>query len=331
LNEKSFLSDEPFVTEFLLASKNFRATTSLAEGVAHSSIIFILVDTPSTGNDRHYDHSKLGSVLIALNSMAPKNKHFVISCTVLPGYIAGTARYLVKDCENCTVSYNPEFIAQGDIINGQLKPDMVLIGEGNQAAGDAIQAIYEQMVEAPTKFARMSPESSEICKLGVNCFVTMKVTFANLIGDIADRTPGADKLAICRAIGQDSRVGGKYLTPGYGFGGPCFPRDNRALGGYAQSRGLRPLPFLATDEYNGAHTQLQIEQALATPQQEFEFEGVAYKPNTKVPIVEESQRLKIAVNLARAGRKVTLVDYAAILNEVKKEYGGLFQYRVKPE
>jgi nucleotide sugar dehydrogenase len=229
------------------------------------------------------------------------------------------------------LSYNPEFIAQGDIINGQLRPDMVLIGEGSQAAGDALQAIYTQMVDVPTKFARMSPESAEICKLGVNCYVTMKITFANLIGDIADRTPGADKLAICRAIGQDSRVGPKYLIPGYGYGGPCFPRDNRALGGYAQFRGIRPLLFSATDEYNAYHTQLQIDQLLASPEREFEFEGVAYKPNTKVPIVEESQRLKIAVALARDGRRVTLIDYAGTLNEVKKEYGGLFSYQVKPE
>jgi len=331
LNEKSFISDEPSVTEYLRESKNFVATTNLSQGVAHSDVIFVLVDTPSTGNDRHYDHSKVGSVLLALNSMALKNKHIIISCTVLPGYIAGTARYLIKDCENCSLSYNPEFIAQGDIINGQLRPDMVLIGEGSEAAGDVLQGIYAQMVDVQPKFARMSPESAEICKLGVNCFVTMKISYANLIGDIADRTPGADKLAICRAIGQDSRVGGKYLIPGYGYGGPCFPRDNRALGGYATFRGIKPLLFSATDEYNAYHTQLQIEQLLASPERTFEFEGIAYKPHTKVPIVEESQRLKIATALARDGRQVTLVDYAATLNEVKKEYGGLISYRVKPK
>jgi nucleotide sugar dehydrogenase len=331
LNDKTFVSDEPSVTDFLRESKNFVATTNLAQGVAHSNVIFVLVDTPSTGNDRHYDHSKVGSVLLALNSMGVKDKHIIISCTVLPGYIAGTGRYLIKDCENCTLSYNPEFIAQGDIIRGQLRPDMVLIGEGSQAAGDILQAVYTQQCDNQPNFARMSPESAEICKLGVNCYVTMKVTFANLIGDIADRTPGADKLQICRAIGSDSRVGGKYLTPGYGYGGPCFPRDNRALGGYAQFKGIKPLLFSATDEYNATHTQLQIEQLLASPEREFEFEGIAYKPNTRVPIVEESQRLKIAVALARDGRRVTLVDYAATLNEVKKEYGGLFIYRAKPE
>lgn len=78
------------------------------------------------------------------------------------------------------------------------------------------------------------PPSAEITKLAVNCFVTMKVSYANMIGDIADATPGADKNHILQAVGADSRVGTKYLRPGYGFGGPCFPRDNRALGGYAR-------------------------------------------------------------------------------------------------
>lgn len=70
----------------------------------------------------------------------------------------------------------------------------------------------------------MSPASAEICKLAVNCFITTKISFANMIGDIADATHGANKLDILRAVGADSRIGSKCLKPGYGFGGPCFPR-----------------------------------------------------------------------------------------------------------
>ena len=84
----------------------------------------------------------------------------------------------------------------------------------------------------------MSPESAEICKLALYCFITTKISFANMIGALADVTDAADKFDILRCVGDDQRVGPKCLRPGYGFGGPCFPRDNRALGAYARS--VRP-------------------------------------------------------------------------------------------
>lgn len=140
--------------------------------------------------------------------------------------------------------------------------------------------------------SRMSPESAEICKLGLNCFVTMKISYAlrqitpptrrlpffffsfthrlrvaavhsNQIGDICDRTPGADKDAVLTAIGADSRVGKKCIKAGYGFGGPCFPRDNRALGIYAKSVGIDPKLMIATDEYNEYHADRMVEKLLA--------------------------------------------------------------------
>lgn len=331
INDRTFKSNEPSVVEYLQKAKNLKATTDLAEGINHSDTLFILVDTPSSGNEHHYDHSKLGSVLIALNNHKVENKHIVIGCTVIPGYIAKVGRYLISDTKNCSLSYNPEFIAQGDIINGQLRPDMVLIGEGSKTAGDVLEQMYHDMCDNTPEICRMSPESSEICKLGVNCFVTMKVTFANLIGDIADRTPGACKNEITQAIGKDSRVGSKYIRPGYGYGGPCFPRDNRALGGYGEQVGVDALLFKATDAYNKYHTQLQLQQKAQDKSESFTFTGVAYKPGTKVPIVEESQRLVIAVGLAKMGRKVTIRDYKDIITEVKKLHGGLFTYEVIQE
>merc|ERR1719199_1694286 len=108
----------------------------------------------------------------------------------------------------------------------------------------------------------MAPESAEITKLAVNCFVTMKISYANMIGDIADATPGADKNEVLNAVGKDSRVGLKYLRPGYGFGGPCFPRDNRALGGYAKSVGVQPIMSNATDKYNQYHSELMTKELL---------------------------------------------------------------------
>jgi UDPglucose 6-dehydrogenase len=108
----------------------------------------------------------------------------------------------------------------------------------------------------------MSPESAELTKLSLNCFITMKIAYANAIGDIAAATPGADAAAILAAVGADSRVGAKCLQPGFGFGGPCFPRDNEALGHYAASIGREPLLMRATDAANDAHRAYQVEQLL---------------------------------------------------------------------
>eukprot|EP00339_Tiarina_fusa_P028783 CAMPEP_0117050450 /NCGR_PEP_ID=MMETSP0472-20121206/34827_1 /TAXON_ID=693140 ORGANISM="Tiarina fusus, Strain LIS" /NCGR_SAMPLE_ID=MMETSP0472 /ASSEMBLY_ACC=CAM_ASM_000603 /LENGTH=125 /DNA_ID=CAMNT_0004764225 /DNA_START=18 /DNA_END=392 /DNA_ORIENTATION=+ len=125
-----------------------------------------------------------------------------------------------------------------------------------------------------------------------------------MIGDIADATPGADKNDILSAVGADTRVGTKYLRPGYGFGGPCFPRDNRALGGYAEMIGVEPMLPRATDSYNKYHTQRQIKCLLDSGLEAFTFEGIGYKDPCPVPIIEESQKLVVASALARAGRQV---------------------------
>merc|ERR1719169_201525 len=100
-------------------------------------------------------------------------------------------------------------------------------------------------------------------KLSVNCFVTTKISYANMVGDIADATPGADKIDILRAVGGDSRVGTKCILPGYGFGGPCFPRDNLAMGQHARNVGIDPMPLQATDDYNKYHTEIQAKEELA--------------------------------------------------------------------
>ena len=156
------------------------------------------------------------------------------------------------------------------------------------------------------------------------CF-TSQVSYANMIGDIADRSPGANKHDILNAVGSDSRVGKKYfpdpplphllmtlgcryLRPGYGFGGPCFPRDNRALGGYAKMIGVQPLLPEATDLYNKLHTSYQIDEQLALNKAEYVFTGIGYKDPCPVNIIEESQKLVIAQALARAGKRVVLRD-----------------------
>jgi len=249
---------------------------------------------------------------------------------VLPGYIANTGRFLLPDCKNVTLSYNPEFIAQGNIMKGLINPDMVLIGEETKEDGDFLEQFYHSICENKNahKVCRMTAESAEICKLAINCFITTKISFANMIGDVASRTPNANGQAILHACGHDSRIGGKYLEPGFGFGGPCFPRDNRALGRYAQSLGIEPTISSATDQYNHLHADIMVENLLKQNKSEYEFFDVCYKPNCPVPIIEESQILAVAAKLASKGKKVIIVDRKAVVSLVKMDFGNLFSYRI---
>ena len=331
INNKTLFSPEPSVNKMLSNSINFSATTNFDEALVFSDIIFIYVATPSSGGEKFYDHTTLGNILMKINERKVQNKHIVIGCTVTPGYIREVGNFLIKDCKNTSLSYNPEFIAQGDIINGIFAADFILIGEGSKEAGNKLQEIYEKLGESYGHIPvihRMSPVSAEITKLSVNCFVTTKIAFANMIGDVADLTIGANKFDILNAVGADSRVGKKYLMPGYGFGGPCFPRDNRALGGYIQRMGIDPLIPIATDTLNALHTKFQTQKILDKKIDTVVIIGVGYKEKCSVDIIEESAKLKIGEELVRSGIRVIVKDIKLLIDCVKLEYGNLFEYEI---
>ncbi len=326
INARTLQSSEPGVEEALRSSSQLRATTSLAECVDHSALLFILVATPTGLGDHAYDCGTLSRLLEDIAALRRPGKHVVIGCTVLPGYIANVGSALLADCEGCTLSYNPEFIAQGEILSGLAAPELVLIGEGSEAAGDALEALYARATSSVPVVCRMSPASAEIAKLALNCFITAKISFANMVADIADRTPRADKNDILRALGADGRIGPRCLRPGYGFGGPCFPRDNRALGSYARAVGVEPHLCDATDAANRQHSVLMAEMLLTQGLERYVIADVAFKPGCRVDVIEESQPLEVAKLLARAGKRVAIRDRAAIIALVRRTYGRLFEY-----
>lgn len=331
INDKTLKSSETSVNEYLRASRRFRATADLDEAIEFSDHLMILVATPSTGGERHYDVTQLSRVLMRINARAPSDKIITICCTVLPGYIAHIGRGLLSDCRNCVLQYNPEFIQQGNIVRGLECPDTVLIGEGSERGGDVVERLWLDFVRDRDRVSvhRMSAESAEIAKIALNCFVTMKISYANTISDVADRTPNADKAAILRSIGADSRVGEQCLLPGYGFGGPCFPRDNRAFGGYAASIGVDAVLSQATDDYNKMHAEHMAKRLLAEERDVYVFEGVTYKYPCSVPIIEESQKLLVASKVARAGKRVVVRDRKDVIDACKMEWGSkIFEYEV---
>ena len=327
LNKKEQNYDEPLVNQYLKASVNFEASTSLEKGLKFSDLIFIVIDTPNGQGENHYDHSKLDALLGAINQMQIIDKHLVVCCTVMPGYLDGTAKNLLGDCTNVTLNYNPEFIAQGDIIRTFENPDMILIGEETKESGDRIAEVYRKVYKNEPMYCRMPRLDAEITKIAVNGFITTKLSYANMIGDICDRI-GGDKNTVLTAVGSDSRIGNKYLKPGYSFGGPCFPRDTKALSKVATKVGIEPLMSEAAGNYNDLHSEYMVNALLRESKEPFVFEDVCFKENCPVPIIEESAKLKMAEMLAnRHGKKVVIKDRAKVIALVQQEYGDLFGYQ----
>jgi len=325
VNKKTLRSSEPLVEEYLLQAKQLEASTDLSLLVQRDiHAVFIIVPTPSLPNGS-FDHSYIDAVAQSLRSYGKRNTtcHLVINSTTMPGY-CDTLHNAMKDL-NYVVSYNPEFIAQGSIIEDQIKPDQVLIGEGSIEAGNEIENIYRRLCRNQPVFCRMDRVSAEITKLATNCFLTTKISFANAIGDLALKA-GGDPEKVLSAIGADTRIGHKYFKYGFGYGGPCFPRDNRAFTGFARAQQHSMLISEATDATNELHHQFLLDQWLATykEQEPITFDSVTYKKGTD--ILEESQQLKLAVDLANAGRRVTIKESAAVIGKLQQLYGNLFSY-----
>ncbi len=324
LKDGTFRSAEPEVNQLLSKAQHLHFTDGL-DCISENGIddIFIMVATPSLA-DGSYDHSQVDRVADRLIEIANKDntRHVYVGCTTMPGYCNDLAKRL--EPFGYTVSYNPEFIAQGAIIHDQRFPDQILIGEASVEVGDRLQFIYEAMVQNNPTYCRMDPLSAEIAKLATNCFLTTKISFANSIGDMAV-TAGADPDKILAAVGADSRIGGKYLKYGFGFGGPCFPRDNRALGKFGEMLSMPLHLSNSTDKINDEHFDFQFNQYLGkyAEGEEVVFDGVAYKKGTTQ--ITESQQLRLAVALAKSGRAVRVVDNKEVLDQLAQLYPGLFE------
>lgn len=327
LNNKTYKTLEPDYEKLLMDSKNFRASTSLEDGLKFSNLIFIVVQTPNGGGDKFYDHTILSNLLERINKLKPENKDFIIGCTVMPRYIDEVGKLLLSDCNDCSLSYNPEFIAQGEVIVGFKNPDIILVGTENEKLKPVLTEVYSNMANNKPKFCFMKPIEAEIVKISLNGFITTKISFANMISDLCDNL-NANKDVVLNAIGGDSRIGNKYFRAGYSFGGPCFPRDTKALKQLMDQNDIVSDILTATTRYNNEHIMYQAKQLLEENKDFYVIENVCYKENVLIPLIEESAKLKIAKYLVSQGKKVIIRDYYEIINEVKKEYGNIFEYHI---
>ena len=331
LNRRQITTNEPQVADMLAASTNFTATTDTRQVIEQNDVIYIMVATPSLA-DGSYDVSAVWRVIEDVKEcdFDLTGKVLVVGCTTNPGDCAQIQHELAG--QNVKVLYNPEFIAQGSIIRDLQQADMVLIGGNDQEVMDNYSRIYYDIQTTTPRIHTMSLTAAELVKIGVNCFLTTKISYANMLGEVLIRS-GLEKDVdrALAAVGADERVGTKYLRYGFGYGGPCLPRDNRAFSHYAERLGLGfPLGKIV-DEFNLKHTEFLTQSVIQknTQQLPFYMSYISYKKNTD--IFEESQQLRLCYNLLNQGNTVYVEPSSlipsALIDELTQYFGDRIQLK----
>jgi nucleotide sugar dehydrogenase len=330
LNNRKIVTNEPEVENLLRVAKNFRATTNNKEVINECDLIYTLVATPSK-EDGSYDVSSVYNVIEDFSDVET-SKYFVVGCTVNPGDCNAFKEKLPR---NIKVFYNPEFIAQGSIINDLRTADMVLLGsnprEDNDKIIKEIKTLYQKIQTTRAIVCSMSTTAAEITKIGVNCFLTTKISYANMLGDVLHLSGCGDEVTgVLNAIGTDSRIGRKYLGYGFGYGGPCLPRDNRAFAAFAKSLGLEYNLGYVTDEINNQHSKFVCDfyDKINDKNLPFYFDSITYKKNTD--ILTESQQYRLCKDLLDRGYKVYIRNDSRVTPQVCDElfdkYGEKVQF-----
>ena len=319
LQEKRISTSEPEVINLLSRARNIKFKTNNFDVIKECDIIYTLVATPSLP-DGSYDVSAVWKVVSDIQDSSKqgidvKGKAFVVGCTTNPGDCELFNNYLSQ--YGVEVFYNPEFIAQGSIIKDLKNADMVLIGGPKGKNRNEIERIYKKIQTVRPKIYFMTTTSAEVVKLAVNCFLTTKISYANMVGEVMTLAGLEDEISlVLQAIGSDTRIGNKYLKYGYGFGGPCLPRDNRSFAAYAEKLGLEYNLGKTTDDFNNEHAKFLRDYFIKKNVKNlpFHFDYVSYKKGTDILV--ESQQYRLCLDLLDSGYKMYITDNSEITMQI---------------
>lgn len=317
LNAGRAPAQETGLAELIAKHKDrIRATMSHEEAIRNTDLSFVIVPTPSDERGA-FSLQYAAYAFEAIGKALAKRERYhvvVLTSTVLPG----STRYSLlpilekhsgKQCgRDFGLCYSPEFIALGTVIRDYLNPDFYLVGEFDERAGAALESVNTRVAlnQAPSK--RMSIENAELAKISVNSFVTLKISYANMLADLCERIPGGDVDVVSDAIGMDKRIGRRYLTGGFGYGGPCFPRDNVALNFIGKHLGASTQLLAVNDDFNRTISPRFIEKLKPYLHKGATVAvlGLAYKPLSHV--IEESAGMYLCLALANSGFRVIGYD-----------------------
>jgi UDPglucose 6-dehydrogenase len=295
------------------------ATLDHARAVEESDVTIILTATPSLpdgGFSNAHVEEALTSLAQALRDNDKPYHLFVISSTVIPGSIEGSFIPLIERIsgkklnEGFGICYDPDFVALGNVIKDFMNPDIVLIGQSDEYAGTMLEELHGSICDNAPAVRRMSLSSAEVAKVSLNAYITVKISFANLVGNVCDKIPDANPDDITAAIGLDRRISPHYFKAGLSYGGTCFPRDTWALLSVLHKLELPVDLMRACNEVNVYQDKLLSSKVFALAKQwearKVGILGLAFKPDT--PVIVESPAIKLIKSLRAAGMQIAAYD-----------------------
>ena len=302
-------------------------TTSLEEGLAHGEIVFLALPTPED-DDGSADLSYVLGVSEEIGKRIKDYKVIVDKSTVPVGTAEKVQATIAKNasCDFDVVS-NPEFLREGYAVDDFLKPERIVIGSSSERATKLMQKLYNPFVRSGNPIIIMDEKSAELTKYAANSFLATKITFMNEIANYCEKV-GADVDKVRAGMGTDSRIGKRFLFPGIGYGGSCFPKDVKAL----QKAGLdKDYDFKIL---NSVIEVNEKQKTILIPKIENQFNhdltnkklaiwGLAFKPETDD--VREAPAIYLMNELLSRGAKLSVYDPEAMQN-IKKQFGDKLTY-----
>jgi UDPglucose 6-dehydrogenase len=297
-------------------------TTELKEAVDDAAIIFLALPTPP-GEDGSADLSYILGVADELGKIITDYKVIVDKSTVPVGTAEKVTAAIAKNAKvDFDVVSNPEFLREGFAVDDFLKPDRVVIGTSSDRARKTMEHLYKPYVRQGNPIIFMDEKSAELTKYAANSFLATKITFMNEIANFCEKV-GADVDMVRIGIGSDTRIGKRFLFPGIGYGGSCFPKDVQALAKSGKEYGYE---FSILDSVMRVNEEQKV---IIMPKIKAYFNndlkgkkialwGLAFKPDTDD--IREAPALYIIDELLKLGAEITAYDPEAMDN-VKEKYG----------
>ena len=302
---------EPLVKRNSAAGR-LKFTTSNAEAAAHAEVIFLAVGTPTGGSD---GAPKLDYLFAAAREIAPHLGKFtvIVNKSTVPVGTAERVTRIIKEINpdaDFVVASNPEFLKEGVAVQDFMHPDRVIIGTEDERAQELLHKLYKPFFRTNERLLYMSPRSAELTKYAANAYLATRISFVNDVANLCDAV-GADVEQVRLGMGSDTRIGNKFLFPGVGYGGSCFPKDTRAMIRTAREHGISMSIVAAADRINESQKLVLVRKIRNHFDGQLDGKtvaiwGLAFKPNTDD--IREAPALTIVRSLASDGVKLRLTD-----------------------
>ena len=290
---------EPRLPEYLNNGlKNIQVVNNCNDVIKDTEVAIILVNTPSKEDgefSNEYIYDAVDALAQSLRTSEKEDFLFIISSTVMPQ----SHKTIIKKIEDASgrtlnngfgVTYVPDLVALGTVIKDFENPDVLIIGQSEKRYGDIAESIYKKIIKNNAPVVRMSLTEGEMTKVSLNAYVTMKISFANFIGNITDKLK-CNHSNITKALGYDKRISPHFIKSGLAFGGTCFPRDTRAFIKLSENLGLDAVHIKATQRINELQNELLFEKVKAYKNKTIGIVGLSFKPDTAVVVESPGQIL----------------------------------------